>query len=286
MEALTQLGTGFADALTPINLLFALLGVLLGTAVGVLPGIGPAMTVALLLPITYVLEPTGGVHHVRRHLLRRHVRRVDHVDPAEHAGRVQLDHDRARGQQDGQGRTRRRGAGHGGASARSWPARSRTLLLALVAPPVVELAITLGPADYFALAVLAFLAAATVLGSSPLRGLASLCLGLFLGLVGTDLLTGQQRFTFGIPQLADGIDVVVVAVGLFAVGEALYVASRLRHGPVQVMSTVRPLPDPRGPAPGPGSRGCAAPRSGSPSAPCRPVVRRSRRSSPTRPRSG
>ena len=66
----------------------------------------------------------------------------------------------------------------------------------------------LGPADYFALAVLAFLAVATVLGSSPLRGLAALCLGLFLGLVGTDLLTGQQRFTFGIPQLADGIDVV------------------------------------------------------------------------------
>ena len=71
----------------------------------------------------------------------------------------------------------------------------------------------LGPADYFALAVLAFLAVATVLGSSPLRGLASLGIGLFLGLVGTDLLTGQQRFTFGIPQLADGIDVVIVAVG-------------------------------------------------------------------------
>ena len=112
-----------------------------------------------------------------------------------------------------------------------------TLLLALVAPPVVQLAIMLGPADYFALAVLAFLAVATVLGSSPIRGLAALCLGLFLGLVGTDLLTGQQRFTFGVPQLADGVDVIVVAVGLFAVGEALYVASRLRHGPVEVMSS-------------------------------------------------
>ena len=94
----------------------------------------------------------------------------------------------------------------------------------------------IGPADYFALSLLAFLAVATVLGSSPLRGLASLCLGLFLGLIGTDLLTGQQRFNFGIPQLADGIDVVIVAVGLFAVGEALHVASRLRHGPVEVMS--------------------------------------------------
>jgi putative tricarboxylic transport membrane protein len=85
--------------------------------------------------------------------------------------------------------------------------------------------------------MLAFLAAATVLGSSPLRGLAALCIGLFIGLVGTDLLTGQQRFTFGIPQLADGIDVVIVAVGLFAVGETLHVASRLRHGPVEVMSS-------------------------------------------------
>ena len=112
-----------------------------------------------------------------------------------------------------------------------------TLLLALVAPIVVEFAIMLGPEDYFALAVLAFLAAAAVLGSSPLRGLAALCLGLFLGLVGTDLLSGQQRFTFGIPQLADGIDVVIVAVGLFAIGETLHVASRLRHGPVEVMSS-------------------------------------------------
>jgi putative tricarboxylic transport membrane protein len=112
-----------------------------------------------------------------------------------------------------------------------------TLLLALVAPTVVKLAIGIGPADYFALALLAFLAVATVLGASPLRGLASLCVGLFLGLVGTDLLSGQQRFNFGIPQLADGIDVVIVAVALFAVGEALHVASRLRHGPVEVMSS-------------------------------------------------
>ena len=79
-----------------------------------------------------------------------------------------------------------------------------------------------------------------MLGASPLRGLASLGIGLYLGLVGTDVLTGQERFTFGVPQLSDGIDVVVVAVGLFAVGECLYVASRLRKGPVQVMGTSGP----------------------------------------------
>src|SRR5690606_33494567 len=74
-----------------------------------------------------------------------------------------------------------------------------------------------------------------LLGSSVPRGLAALALGLFLGLVGTDTLTGQQRFTFGVPNLADGIDVVIVAVGLFAVGEALYVGSRMRHGPVKII---------------------------------------------------
>src|SRR3712207_5743608 len=110
-----------------------------------------------------------------------------------------------------------------------------TLLLALVAPTVVDLAIGITAADYFALAVLAFVAVSTVLGASPLRGLASLGVGLYLGLVGTDVLTGQERFTLAVPQLSDGIDVVVVAVALFAVGEALYVASRLRRGPVQVL---------------------------------------------------
>jgi putative tricarboxylic transport membrane protein len=83
--------------------------------------------------------------------------------------------------------------------------------------------------------VVAFITVGALLGSSVPRGIASLGLGLFLGLVGTDTLTGQQRFTFGLPNFADGIDVVVVAVGLFAVGEALYVASRLRHGPADVI---------------------------------------------------
>src|SRR5919107_1106322 len=199
MEALNELLNGFGQALTPLNLLFALLGVLLGTAVGV-----PAMTVALLLPITYVLEPTAafimfaGIYY---------------------------------------------GGMYGGSTTSillNTPGESSSIMTALEGNKMAKAgrgAAALGPEDYFALAVLAFLAVATVLGSSPLRGLAALCLGLFLGLIGTDVLTGQQRFTFGIPQLADGIDVIVVAVALFAVGEALHVASRLRHGPVEVMSS-------------------------------------------------
>jgi putative tricarboxylic transport membrane protein len=236
MEAFVQLLDGFGQALTPINLLFALLGVLLGTAVGVLPGIGPAMTVALLLPITYVLEPTAafimfaGIYYGGMYggsttsILLNTPGESSSIMTALEGNKM--------------AKAGRGAAALGTAAIGSFVAGTiATLLLALVAPTVVELAISIGPADYFALALLAFLAVATVLGSSPLRGLASLCVGLFLGLVGTDLLTGQQRFTFGLPQLADGIDVVIVAVALFAVGEALHVASRLRHGPVEVMSS-------------------------------------------------
>ena len=236
MEALGQLAQGFADAVTPINLLFALLGVLLGTAVGVLPGIGPAMTVALLLPITYVLEPTGafimfaGIYYGGMYggsttsILLNTPGESSSIMTALEGNKM--------------AKAGRGAAALGTAAIGSFVAGTiATLLLALVAPAVVTLAVAIGPADYFALALLAFVAVSTVLGASPLRGLASLCIGLFLGLVGTDLLTGQQRFTFGIPQLADGIDVVVVAVALFAVGEALHVASRLRHGPVEVMSS-------------------------------------------------
>ena len=236
MEALSQLAQGFSDAVTPLNLLFALIGTLLGTAVGVLPGIGPAMTVALLLPITYVLEPTGafimfaGIYYGG--MYGGSTTSILLNTPGESSSIMTALEGNL------MAKAGRGAAAHGTAAIGSFVAGTiGTLLLALVAPVVVTLAVAIGPADYFALALLAFVAVSTVLGASPLRGLASLCIGLFLGLVGTDLLTGQQRFTFGIPQLADGIDVVVVAVALFAVGEALHVASRLRHGPVEVMSS-------------------------------------------------
>ena len=236
MDALVQLGQGFADAVTPLNLLFALIGTLLGTAVGVLPGIGPAMTVALLLPITYVLEPTGafimfaGIYYGG--MYGGSTTSILLNTPGESSSIMTALEGNL------MAKAGRGAAALGTAAIGSFVAGTiGTLLLALVAPAVVSLAVAIGPADYFALALLAFVAVSTVLGASPLRGLASLCIGLFLGLVGTDLLTGQQRFTFAVPQLADGIDVVVVAVALFAVGEALHVASRLRHGPVQVMSS-------------------------------------------------
>src|SRR5215210_168938 len=110
-----------------------------------------------------------------------------------------------------------------------------TVALTLTAPALADFAVTLGDPDYVALAVVALITVSALLGSSVSRGLASLSIGLLLGLVGTDNLTGQQRFTFGLPVLGDGIDVVTFAVGVFAVGEALWVASRLRHGPLQIV---------------------------------------------------
>src|SRR4029453_7627797 len=105
-----------------------------------------------------------------------------------------------------------------------------TLGITFLAPIVVDLALKFGPADYFSLMVLSFVTVSAVLGSSAVRGLAMLFLGIWLGLIGVDLQTGQARFTFGLQELLDGVNVIVVAVGLFAVGETLYVASRFRFG--------------------------------------------------------
>ena len=134
-----------------------------------------------------------------------------------------------------------------------------------------------GPADYFSLMVLAFVTVSAVLGSSAVRGLTALFFGIWLGLIGVDLQTGQPRFTFGLPELLDGINVIVVAVGLFAVGETLLrrLALSLRQG--RDHSALRlALDDARGMARARGSPGCAAPRSAFRSAPCRRAAPRFR----------
>ncbi|HEX6034724.1 MAG TPA: tripartite tricarboxylate transporter permease, partial [Anaerolineales bacterium] len=110
-----------------------------------------------------------------------------------------------------------------------------TLLLTFVAPLIARIALLFQPADYFSLTVLAFMSVTALVGKSLLRGLISLFVGLFIGLIGIDVLTGQPRLTFGVTELLDGIDVVVVAVGLFAVGEALYVASQMRHTKEEIL---------------------------------------------------
>ena len=187
MDTFALLATGLAGALQPINLLYALIGVILGTAVGVLPGIGPAMTVALLLPITFTPRPDRRVHHVRRHLLRRHVRRLDHLDPAQHPGRVRLDRHRARGQQDGQGRAAAPGAGHRrdrllrrrhDRHGRCWPS-SR--------PPVVEASPSCSARPTTSRWRSSPSSPSRRSARAPSsRGLAALGVGLVIGLVGID----------------------------------------------------------------------------------------------------
>ncbi|MCK2212790.1 tripartite tricarboxylate transporter permease [Actinomadura sp. ATCC 31491] len=234
MTSLELLLDGFAAALTPVNLMYALIGVTLGTLVGVLPGIGPAMTVALLLPITFTVPPASafimfaGIYYGG--MYGGSTTSILLNTPGESSSMITA--------LEGNKMARRGRAAQALATAAigSFVAGTiATALLVVAAPAVVAFAISFGPEDYFALAVLAFTAVSSVLSRSVVRGLASLGLGLVIGLIGIDQQTGQARLTLGIPQLLDGIDVVIVAVGLFALGEALYVASRLRHSPPSVV---------------------------------------------------
>ena len=223
-EAFNSLLHGFSIALTPVNLLWGFIGVTLGTFIGVLPGVGPALTVAMLLPLTVKLDPTGalimfaGIYYGAMYggstttiLLNTPGESASIATALE--GNLMAKNGRA-------------GPALATCAIGSFVAGTiATILVTLLAPVVVEIALRFGPAEYFALMIFAFTTVSAVIGSSTVRGLTSLFLGLLLGVIGIDSQTGQTRFAFGVPELLDGIDVVVLAVGLFAVGEALYVAA-------------------------------------------------------------
>jgi putative tricarboxylic transport membrane protein len=224
MDTLGALWSGFGVALQPANLLWGFIGVTLGTFVGVLPGVGPALTVAMLLPLTVKLDPTGalimfaGIYYGA--MFGGSTTTILLNAPGESASiATALEGNRM-------AKAGRAGPALATSAIGSFVAGTiATLLLTLLAPVVVEAALKFGPAEYFALMVFAFTTVSAVLGASTVRGLAALFVGLFLGLIGIDSQTGQARFAFGVPELLDGIDVVVLAVGLFAVGETLYVAA-------------------------------------------------------------
>src|SRR5215218_9023506 len=235
MDVLANLLGGFGTALRPEHLLFAAIGVTLGTLVGVLPGIGPALTVALLLPLTYDLDPIpafimfAGIYYGGMYggsttsILLNTPGESASVVTALEGFKMAM---RGRG-----------GAALATAAIGSFVAGTiSTLAITFLAPVIADVAIKFQPADYFALMVLAFASVTALVGRSLLRGLISLFLGLFIGLIGIDRVSGQARYTLGIPQLLDGLDIVVVAVGLFAVGEALYVASRLRSDRQEIVA--------------------------------------------------
>src|SRR3954451_23777546 len=224
MDTFALLGHGLLTALNPWNLLYAFVGVTLGTAVGVLPGIGPALTVALLLPVTYKLDPAGslimfcGIYYGG--MYGGSTTSILLNTPGESASIVTA--------LEGNKMAR---AGRGGPALATAAIGSfvagliATMGLALIAPAVVKVALSFGPAEYFALMVLAFMTVSAAFGDSALRGLTSLFIGLALGLVGIDLQTGQARLVFGIPDLLDGVEVTTLAVAMFAIGETLSVAA-------------------------------------------------------------
>ena len=223
MDIFNALLQGFATAITPINLLWALVGCILGTAVGVLPGIGPAVAVAMLLPITTKVDVTAsmiffaGIYYGAMYggsttsiLLNTPGETASMVTAME--GNKMAKHGRA-------------GAALATSAIGSFIAGTiATVVVTLFAPYVAEFAVKLGPPEYFMLMVLAFTTVSAVLGKSSVRGMTSLFLGLAIGCIGMDQITGAARYTMGKSELLDGVDIVLVAVGLFAVAEVLYFA--------------------------------------------------------------
>jgi TctA family transporter len=220
MEIFGHLATGFGVALTAVNLLYALLGALLGTLIGVLPGIGPVATIAMLLPTTYALEPVSalimlaGIYYGAQYGGSTTAILVNM--PGEAASVVTC--------LDGYQMARQGQAGAALAIAALgsfFAGTCATLLVAAVSLPLSALALKFGPAEYFSLMVLGLIGAVVLAHGSLVKAIAMIVLGLLLGIVGTDVNSGVLRFTFDIPELADGIGVVVVAMGLFGFSEII-----------------------------------------------------------------
>jgi putative tricarboxylic transport membrane protein len=221
MDVFNQLMSGFATAATPINLLWAFLGCVIGTAVGVLPGIGPAVAVAMLLPITTKVDITAsmiffsGIYYGA--MYGGSTTSILLNTPGESGSMVTAM------EGNKMAKNGRAGAALATAAIGSFVAGTlATVVVTFGAPFIAEHAVKLGPPEYFLLMVLAFCTVSAVLGKSALRGITALFVGLAIGLVGLDQISGQVRYTGGVTEFMDGIEIVLIAVGLFAVGEALY----------------------------------------------------------------
>ena len=225
MELLSNLQLGFEVALTLQNVLYCFVGVLLGTLIGVLPGIGPVATIAMLLPATFALPPVSalimlaGIYYGAQYGGSTTAILVNLPGEASSVVTCLDGHAMAR-----QGRA---GAALAIAALGSFFAGTvATVVLAIAAPPLAELALRFGPAEYFSLMVLGLVAAVVLARGSLLKALGMILLGLLIGLVGADVNTGQFRYTFGLPNLADGIGFVVVAMGIYGFG---HIIANLEH---------------------------------------------------------
>ena len=227
---LGDLQTGFSVALTPGNLMFGFIGVFLGTAVGVLPGLGPSVAIAILLPLTFGLEPTsafilfGGIYYGTMYGGSTTAILINTPGDASASVSTFEGYPMAKRGQGGVAlATAAIGSFIGGTFA--------TFMLMLVATSLAAISLLFGPPEYFALMLLALTMVTAMAGKSAARAAVALCLGLGLSMIGIDLQTGQSRFTFGLPELYGGIDVALGAVGLFAVGEALWLIAAPPSGP-------------------------------------------------------
>jgi len=220
MELMEHLALGFSVAFTPENLLYALLGCILGTLVGVLPGLGPVPTIAMLLPITYVLPPVAGlimlagIYYGTQYGGSTTAILVNLPGETSAVVTVLDGHQMAR--------NGRAGAALSLAAVGSFFAGSvTTMLIAAFAPPLSEIAFKFGPAEYFSLMTLGLIGAVVLASGSLPKAICMILLGLLLGMVGTDVNSGVARYDFGIPELQDGIDFAIVAMGVFGFAEIL-----------------------------------------------------------------
>jgi TctA family transporter len=220
MELLGNLLIGAQTAFSLVNLMYCLIGVFLGTAIGVLPGLGPVATIAMLLPITFNLPPVSalimlsGIYYGAQYGGSTTAILVNL--PGESSSVVTA--------LDGYQMARQGNAGKAlatAAIASFFAGTVCTLLIALFAPPLAEIALKFGPAEYFSLMVLGLVASIVLASGSLLHALGMILLGLLLGLVGTDVNSGTARYSFEIPELADGISFVTVAMGIFGLGEII-----------------------------------------------------------------
>lgn len=225
MDLLNNLGMGFETAFTLTNLLYCLIGVFLGTAIGVLPGLGPTATIAMLLPVTFNLPPVAslimlaGIYYGSQYGGSTTAILVNL--PGEAASVVTS--------LDGYQMARNGQAGKALAAAAIgsfFAGTVATVLIALFAPPLAEIALKFGPAEYFSLMVLGLVVAVVLAHGSLLHAIGMVILGLLFGLIGTDVNSGMARFTFDMPQLADGVSFVVIAMGMFGLGEII---SNIEH---------------------------------------------------------
>jgi putative tricarboxylic transport membrane protein len=220
MDILSNLILGFQTAGTPLNLGYCLIGVFLGTLIGVLPGLGPVATIAMLLPATFGLPPVtslimlSGIYYGAQYGGSTTAILINL--PGESSSVITA--------LDGYAMARKGRAGVALATAAIgsfFAGTVATFLLALAAPPLAQVALKIGPPEYFSLMVLGLSASVVLAHGSLLRAFGMIVLGLLLGVVGTDANSAVQRFTFNIPELADGIGFVTVAMGLFGVGEII-----------------------------------------------------------------